>query len=172
MQILVDIKKFVTGVSAFLAKFSAPAQRARFADNGDGTVTDIRSGLTWLKRSYSPGSTVWNWNQAFEYCQNLSVAGSRGWRLPTRAELSDLDLPHYHDYVGGDPLEHMLRRKARSVGYAGYGKVPLTAVTPLFHLDSRAVWTSDKQLVDVVNGKLLRNDGRNGPVAVLPVRGS
>ncbi len=52
----------------------------RFADNGDGTVTDLYTSLMWLKRPYTINGQTYD--QAVEYCQNFSLKGLSGWRLP------------------------------------------------------------------------------------------
>jgi hypothetical protein len=57
--------------------------RARFIDNGDGTVTDVFTSLMWLKQ---PKQIAENWESAVEYCRNLKIQDYSGWRLPTAAE--------------------------------------------------------------------------------------
>ena len=52
----------------------------RFIDNNDGTVTDTKTGLMWVKDT-TPG--VFTWLKAIEYCEGLGD----GWRLPTIEEL-------------------------------------------------------------------------------------
>jgi hypothetical protein len=46
--------------------------------------TDPATGLMWTKKDN--GSDV-DWQRATEYCRNLKLAGSAGWRLPTIDEL-------------------------------------------------------------------------------------
>jgi uncharacterized caspase-like protein len=61
-----------------------------YQDNGDGTVTDRRTGLMWQKDG-SPG--VVDWNEAGAYVETLNrdrFAGHAGWRLPTVEELASL----------------------------------------------------------------------------------
>lgn len=55
-------------------------------DNGDGTVRDARTGLTWQK---ADDGTLRAKTVAASYCSSLSLAGT-GWRLPTAAEMIDL----------------------------------------------------------------------------------
>ncbi len=65
----------------------------RYTDNGDGTVTDNRSGLIWLKNANCFGYQ--NWEPAMQSAANLAHGqcglsdGSTGgmWRLPTLDEL-------------------------------------------------------------------------------------
>ena len=92
----------------------------RFADNGNGTITDHLTGLIWLKNA-SCGWTK-NWNDALTYCNNLasgscgltddSVAGD--WRLPNRKELMSLvdygnaypALPNGHPFTSVQSLNY------------------------------------------------------------------
>ena len=64
---------------------------SRFADNGNGTVTDRQSGLTWtmFDSSFELGRCL-NFPDAQQYAENLNTGGYRGWRLPTVAELTAL----------------------------------------------------------------------------------
>lgn len=57
-----------------------------FLDNGDGTVSDLATGLMWLQEDAGP----MNWGDALEYCESLSVAGYDDWRLPDVKELQSL----------------------------------------------------------------------------------
>ena len=54
----------------------------KFKDSGDGTVTDIATGLIWQK-SDAKG----NWEAAVTYCEELDYANSQDWRLPSEEEL-------------------------------------------------------------------------------------
>jgi hypothetical protein len=64
----------------------------RYTDNGDGTVTDNRSGLIWMKNANCFGRQ--NWETAMQSAANLahgqcglSDGSRRGmWRLPTKEE--------------------------------------------------------------------------------------
>ncbi|MBU2548450.1 MAG: DUF1566 domain-containing protein, partial [Proteobacteria bacterium] len=85
---------FGTGAVAALDKGSALYVRAvrgsRFVsslkDNGDGTVTDINSGLMWQQVSISARA----WENALSYCENLALGGYEDWRLPTWKELQSI----------------------------------------------------------------------------------
>jgi len=58
-----------------------------FVDNGDGTVTDLATGLMWQKDDN--GDTL-NWVDALDYAENLSVAEYDDWRLPNAKELQSI----------------------------------------------------------------------------------
>ncbi|MBI5559115.1 MAG: DUF1566 domain-containing protein [Deltaproteobacteria bacterium] len=76
----------------------------RFVDNGDGTVTDIQSGLMWLKNGgcLERGS----WQEALHAIQTLNGEGGaaackdlkatyRDWALPNRNELRSIIDPRF-----------------------------------------------------------------------------
>jgi hypothetical protein len=59
----------------------------RFVDNGDGTVTDLATGLMWQKKDSGRGMT---WEEALHYAENLKLAGYDDWRLPNAKELQSI----------------------------------------------------------------------------------
>lgn len=59
----------------------------RLKDNGNGTLVDEITGLTWQQR---PTAEALNWSAANRYCDELSLAGHNDWRLPTIRELRSL----------------------------------------------------------------------------------
>ncbi len=59
-----------------------------FQDNGNGTVTDFATGLTWQQSDAHNGSGR-NYSDALTYCDGLSLEGG-GWRLPAIKELSSI----------------------------------------------------------------------------------
>jgi len=61
--------------------------RNKFKDNGDGTVTDHATGLTWMKADSGKGM---NWADALAYAANIEVAGHSDWRLPNAKELQSI----------------------------------------------------------------------------------
>ena len=69
-----------------------------FQDNGDGTVTDLASGLMWQKgnssnQDFAGLSGQMTWEEAFDYVENMnstSYAGKNDWRLPNIKELASV----------------------------------------------------------------------------------
>jgi hypothetical protein len=57
----------------------------RFVDNGDGTITDTRSGLQWSKATITDKCVTHA--KAEKACATLDLAGHSDWRLPTVEEL-------------------------------------------------------------------------------------
>lgn len=59
-------------------------------DNGDGTVTDLRTGLMWSQNA----PAVSNWENALAICEADTPAGYADWRLPNIKELRTLADKH------------------------------------------------------------------------------
>lgn len=88
-----------------------------YKDNGDGTITDLNTGLMWVK---ARGSKV-TWNAAIEGKAKCHVGGHSDWRVPTIKELYSLitfnggfcpeggSIPYidtkYFNFVYGDPAK-------------------------------------------------------------------
>lgn len=69
----------------------------RFVDNGDGTVTDNCTGLTWQQATADTNGDVGisdddmiTWPKALQYCENLEFVGYDDWRLPNVRELQSI----------------------------------------------------------------------------------
>ncbi|MCW7468153.1 Lcl domain-containing protein [Leptospira kanakyensis] len=88
----------------------APIETLSYTDNGDGTVRDNATGLTWQKCSYgqnndstcSLAASATTWSTALAYCSSLNL-GSRTWRLPNRNELASL----YDHSKSTPPMIHL-----------------------------------------------------------------
>ncbi|HJN10595.1 MAG: DUF1566 domain-containing protein [Pirellulaceae bacterium] len=59
----------------------------RFVDHGDGTISDLATGLMW---SQADSDKVLNWQQALAWCEELPLAGHDDWRLPNAKELQSI----------------------------------------------------------------------------------
>ena len=65
-----------------------------YTDLGNGIVRDNVSGLEWQQES---APDKYPWQQAIDYCNNLSLGGHDDWRLPTIKELAtivDMSIAH------------------------------------------------------------------------------
>ncbi len=81
---------FLRGAKVFFVNYvrGNPAYgKNRFRDNGDGTVTDDATGLTWMKADSGKGL---DWCDALEYAEDLELAGHTDWRLPNAKELQSI----------------------------------------------------------------------------------
>ena len=66
----------------------------QFRVNGDGTVSDLITGLQWLQEdkdiSGDGVADTMPWEQALSECEELSLAGQDDWRLPNIMELHSI----------------------------------------------------------------------------------
>jgi hypothetical protein len=67
----------------------------QFVDNGDGTVSDISTGLMWQQDTVRNGQKNFDamtWEEALAYCADLELpkGGYTDWRLPTIKELRSI----------------------------------------------------------------------------------
>lgn len=96
---LIGVDPSGTSASMKVVSYLARAERAEkgastaanpaegFIDNGDGSITDSRTGLVWLKDA---GRRVASRKKAVEYCAHLSACGRSDWRLPTVKEFKTM----------------------------------------------------------------------------------
>ncbi|WP_201246557.1 DUF1566 domain-containing protein [Halochromatium salexigens] len=76
----------------------ATAPDSRFQDNGNGTVTDLATGLIWKQcaeglsgAGCATGSAqTFSWQVALQHAEAAVFAGSDLWRLPNKNELASL----------------------------------------------------------------------------------
>lgn len=115
-------QKLVFGISILLIASAAGAEcvdsvprttRGHFVDNGDGTVTQVLTGLRWRKCSEgqtydsatggcSGTAATYTWQQALQRAADVRTASTGGpeWRVPNHKELSSLtDLACYQPAV-------------------------------------------------------------------------
>ncbi len=59
-------------------------------DNGDGTVTDNLTGLTWEQKTGAGEALSYTYSDAVTYCDTLTLGEYTDWRVPTRSEFSTL----------------------------------------------------------------------------------
>ncbi len=71
----------------FAAFFARQVEASTLVNNGDGTVSDTRTGLTWQQAD--PGMTM-NWETALAYCNSLTLSDTDDWRLPNVKELESI----------------------------------------------------------------------------------
>jgi hypothetical protein len=137
----------------------------RFADNGDGTVTDNLTGLIWLKDRDCMGTEPWgdaltqvgNLNSGMDFgCDGYAAGAFSDWRLPNINELRSLvdrghtspSLPPGHPFVGDRSYDYW-----SSTTYAhnpGFAWRVVMATGPVDYANKTAeldIWpVRDKQL--------------------------
>jgi len=152
-----------------------------FVDNGDGTITDQSTGLTWMQADSGTGL---NWEEALNYCESLDYAGISDWRLPNSKELQSIvDYTRSPDTTNSaaiDPLFQatLLPEGVNNSGEANYAHYWSSTT----HLDgrdlgSRAVYVAfgeargvmHDQLMDVHGAGAQRSDLKSGDPRTLPI---
>ena len=83
----------------------------RFVDNGDGTITDKKTSLMWIKNGWKIDffSAV-KWKDALKKCEGFRYGGYTDWRLPTIKEWKSL-LDKNNEYpalVEPNPFENII----------------------------------------------------------------
>jgi hypothetical protein len=64
----------------------------RFVDNGDGTITDMATGLMWVKdpSAVSGINSTYDFSGCITAAEGLTYAGNSDWRLPNINELASI----------------------------------------------------------------------------------
>ena len=102
-----------------------------YTDNGDGTVSDLNTGLMWQK---TPDfDNLKTWEEAGTYAENLELAGFDDWRLPTIKELYSIaafyggmreQIPYidtaYFDFQYPDPASGLRDMDAQYISSTRY----------------------------------------------------
>jgi len=65
-------------------QYGSPSKGLRYKDNGDGTVTDLATGIMWKKECWK-GQMIWT--SALKECNDLVFAGYDDWYMPNVFEL-------------------------------------------------------------------------------------
>jgi hypothetical protein len=126
------------------------ADAARYTDNGDGTVTDHKTGLIWA--ASDNGKDI-DFEDAAIYCESFSAGGFSDWRLPDIEELKDL-----YEASG---------RSTDGLGITG--KIKLSSCCPWSSYDSTGV----SSILDFRTGKEIWGyKGDKELLRALPVRRS
>lgn len=100
----------------------------RFTDNGDGTVTDILTGLMWLQDAEATAATGAIWTNAVSTAAASTVGGYDDWRLPNVRELESLldmsqsapCLPSGHHFLNCNHRFWTSTTRAGQTGFAWY----------------------------------------------------
>jgi hypothetical protein len=154
----------------------------KFKDNGDGTITDEATGLTWMKADSGKGM---DWPTALEYAENLELAGHSDWRLPNAKELQSIidytRSPDTTDSAAIDPVFDTtpIRNEGGERDYAHYwtSSTHLStrgADTAVYFAFGRSLgWMQDRrsgerELMDVHGAGSQRSDPKVGDASQFP----
>jgi hypothetical protein len=147
-----------------------------FADNGDGTVTDRATGLTWMQADSGKGM---DWPAALEYAENMKFAGHDDWRLPNAKELQSIvDYTRCPDTTGSaaiDPIfqcsEIVNEAGQKDCGHywSGTTHIGRDGSRAVYIAFGRALGNMHSQWMDVHGAGAQRSDQKTGDESQLPV---
>ncbi len=89
------------------------SQDKRFVDNGDGTITDTKTNLMWMKQeSYQQTGHWLTWFESFDFIKKTNENGFANyfdWQMPTLKDLETLHEPHKTNskQVGREMIIHI-----------------------------------------------------------------
>lgn len=151
----------------------------RLVDNGDGTVSDLASGLMWQK---ADNGKLYDWHDALTYADTLTLAGYSDWRLPDAKQLQSIvDYSHSPSYDGSpaiSPLfectQHLLYEGITDCAYYWTSTTHLDGPNPyeravyvcFGHAWGRNPRTGD--ICDVHGAGSQRSDPKSGPQSSYP----
>jgi hypothetical protein len=141
-----------------------------FIDNGDGTVTDMATGLTWQQGDSGAGMA---WDDALAYCEGLEAGGYDDWRLPNAKELQSIvDYGRSPDTTGSaaiDPLFDAtpITNEAGQTDYGSYWSSTTHAnqfggQNAVYVAFGRALGNMNGQWIDVHGAGAQRSDPKTG----------
>jgi len=159
LKVSLEKKKAIEEKRQEIEKEQAAALEAksdgRFMNNGNGTVTDTRTGLMWAAKDN--GRDI-KWADAKSYCENYRGGSYSDWRMPTKDELKGL-------YDAG---------KARPLACEKSYKIHIATVlidVTCFYLWSSEVHGPDAAYFYFIDGGWYWNPQSLGTISrVLPVR--
>lgn len=149
----------------------------RFTDNGDGTVSDLATGLMWEKEDSGKGL---DWAGALDYAKRSRTGGHKDWRLPSAKELHTLvDYSRSPQATGGpaiDPVFSVSEIKGPDGGkdypYFWTGTTHLDGRNPAAHAAyiafGEATGRIRGRLVDAHGAGAQRSDPKSGNPADYP----
>ena len=154
----------------------------KFVDNGDGTVTDAATGLTWMKADSGKGL---DWSDALAYSEGLELAGHDDWRLPSAKELQSIvdysRSPDTSNSAAMDPVFDLttIKNEGGATDYGQYWSSTThvggrNAATAAYVAFGRALGfmsdrrTGESDLLDVHGAGAQRSDPKSGDAAQFP----
>jgi len=128
-----------------------------FEDNGDGTITDIATGLMWQK---ADEGFSFDWKSALEYAEDCETGGYDDWRLPNAKELQSIvDYSRCPDKTNSPAINPIFQTTEINDPEGNPGQYPYFW-TSTSHLDgsnpySHAVYIAFGEAQGRMNGNLL-----------------
>jgi len=141
----------------------------QFQDNGDGTISDIATGLMWMETNNNTGM---DWQSALALADRFELAGYSDWRLPTIKELHSI--VDYSKGQGQAAIDETFFQITQTTDMGGNPWYPFfwSSTTLLdgdqpgdqaaYQAFGRALGIIDDQVVDVHGAGAVRCDPKSG----------
>ena len=129
-----------------------------FVNNGDGTITDLATGLMWQQ---SDDGATRNWEEALAYAEGLELAGYDDWYLPNVKELQSIV-----DYSRDDPAIDPIFDTMDSEGWFWSNTTAYEQIS--FAMYVAFGKATDYLGVDVHGAGAMRSDPKSGDPADYP----
>ncbi|MEP1487692.1 MAG: DUF1566 domain-containing protein [Algibacter sp.] len=149
-----------------------------FTDNGDGTITDNATGLMWQQ---ADNGSTYDWKNALDYAESLTLGGESDWRMPNAKELQSIvdytRSPSTSSSPAIDPLfscTPIIDTDGNSGQYGYYWTSSLLQDGPNPYTDAvyfcfgKAQGVMNNVLLDVHGAGAQRNDPKSGNAADFP----
>lgn len=152
-----------------------------FVDNGDGTISDLATGLMWLKddsgafQAGGAGDGTLDWQEALAWCENLEAAGYDDWKLPNAKELHSIvdytrnpdatDSPAIDPLFNSTEIVNLLGMK--DWGYY-WSSTPFEKIDSVYIAFGRGMGNMGGMGMDVHGAGCQRTDTRVGDRSKLP----
>ncbi len=153
-----------------------------FADNGDGTITDLSTGLMWMTydSGYLEADGAMDWEDALAWAEALDYAGYTDWKLPSAKELQSIvDYTRCPDTTHSATIDPLFQATEiemldGSPGYAYYwtstthldGRIPEESAAYIAFGEAQGVMHDT--LMDVHGAGAQRSDPKTGAEADYP----
>ncbi len=131
-----------------------PVEQPRFTDNGDGTVTDNRSGLVWLKDAECLG--MHTWQGAKELVAGLSGGYTcKQFRLEDKSNAGDWRVPTIREIMTLPVIEYFSPALSNSAGTGKWTEGdPFVNVSSLYYWSGTRVGDHNAWYMYLYNGVL------------------
>jgi hypothetical protein len=152
------------------AKEVRPYQGPRFTDNGDGSVTDNRTGLVWLKHASCFKDRTWE-EATNDVAQLAEGSNCDGMPLKDGSKPGDWRMPTIQEIMTLPVIEYFNPALSNTAGTAKWSEGdPFVSVIPLYYWSSTRLNGANAWYMYLYNGVLGISDLTQG-FTVWPVRG-
>lgn len=162
-----------------------------FVDNGNGTISDLATGLMWMAfdsghfGAGDAGNGTMDWKAALKYCEKMNFAGYDDWRLPNGKELHSIVDYNRSPDTTDSPAINPLFQCTEIINLAGlkdwgfyWSSSPLlidseeTSDAAVYIAFGRGMGAMGNYAMDVHGAGAQRSDPRTGDREAFPINGA